>query len=86
MNEGEVLIVDGVLSLDMPALREAAGLRLYTEATEDVRKGRFDEFYRYKGLGEEARERLYHERQNDETPIVIASRQHADCVIDLEAL
>jgi len=84
--EGEVLLVEGTVGLDLPALREAAALRVYVEVPETVRKARFVAFYRLKGLDDLTIEALYAERQISEHPVVLESRQFADHVIDLDTV
>ena len=86
LGEGEVLIVDGVVALDVPAIVELSDLRVYVESPEPMRKVRFAAFYQYKGLASEAIDALYLDRQVDETPIVLASRAHAHRVINIEEL
>lgn len=82
--EGEVLVVEGTVGLDVAALRQAAALRVYVEVPEAVRKARFVTFYRSKGLDDQAIEALYTERETSEHPIVRDSRQFADHVTILE--
>lgn len=84
--EAEVLVVEGTVGLDLPALREMATLRVYVEVPESVRKTRFIAFYRHKGLDESTIESLYSEREISERPVILESRQFADRVINMESL
>lgn len=78
-----ILLIDGVVSLDIPYLREIADLKIYCDIDESVRKDRFVQFYRYKGLSESEIMDLYQKRQLDEYPVVISSKQYSDCIISL---
>ncbi len=80
--EGEVLVVEGTVGLDVPTLRKRAALRVYTEVPESIRKARFVTFYRYKGLDDPTIESLYSERQISEWPVISESRKFADRVIN----
>jgi D,D-heptose 1,7-bisphosphate phosphatase len=74
----EAVIIDGAVALDIPSLREMSSLKIYVDIDEELRKKRFNEFYRYKGLtGNEITE-LYMERQKDEYPIIVESKKYAD--------
>jgi histidinol-phosphate phosphatase family protein len=75
------LVVDGVAALDIAGLREAASLRLFMEAPEEVRRRRFFAFYRWKDMPEREIEALYAKRLRDEVPIIDASRRHAHQII-----
>ena len=83
---GEVLIVDGVVGLDIPGVRDASTLRLYAEVSESVRRDRFGTFYEDKGLSAGEIDELYDERRVDEEPVVLDSRRFADAIIDVGAM
>jgi D,D-heptose 1,7-bisphosphate phosphatase len=74
----EAVIIDGVVALDISHLREISSLKIYTDIDEKLRKKRFYEFYRYKGLTEDKIADLYLERQNDEFSIIVQSKKYAD--------
>lgn len=80
---GDVLIIDGVTALGIPALREMADRTIYVEVPERVRKERFFAFYRYKGLSADAIEALYQERMEDEASLVRQTKAYADIVLSL---
>ncbi len=84
--DGELLIVDGTVALDLPPLRTAAMLRVYVEVPESVREARFFAFYRGKGLDDLTIQSLHEERRVTEHPIILQSRSYADHVINLENL
>lgn len=81
LNGAACLVVDGVAALDIAGLRDAASLRLFIEAPEEVRRRRFFAFYRWKEMPEHEIEALYAKRLRDEVPIIDASRQHAYQII-----
>jgi D,D-heptose 1,7-bisphosphate phosphatase len=74
----EAVIVDGVVALDIPYLREISDLKIYAYTDEELRKKRFFDFYRYKGLTIDIITELYLERQTDEVPVIVQSRKYAD--------
>ena len=78
-----ILLIDGVVSLDIPYLREIADLKIYCDIDESMRKERFIQFYRYKGLSESEIIDLYQKRQLDEYPIVVDTKKYSDCIISL---
>ena len=83
LNEGEVLIVDGIVCLDVEFLRNIADFKFYTEIREEKRKQRFYDFYRYKGLSEDLIDELYSDRQHDEYKIIVKSKRFADHIIKM---
>lgn len=84
LKDGEVLIIDGVVGLDIESLREIADIKIYVETNEAVRKKRLFDFYRFKGLTEVEIKKLYLKRQGDEIPIVTQTKNYADYVIHME--
>ena len=84
LNEGELLIVDGVVGLDVDILRNIADMKFYTEIPEENRRRRFYDFYRYKGLAEDLIDNLYLDRQHDEYTIIVESEKYADHIINME--
>ena len=74
----EAVIIDGVVALDIPYLREVSGLKIYADIHEELREKRFNNFYRYKGLAQDKITELYLQRQADETPVIVQSREFAD--------
>lgn len=84
LNAGQALVIDGCLALDVDCIQTTAALRVYTAIAEPVRKDRFYDFYRYKGLPESEVDDLYAQRQIDESPVVSATQNCAHRVIDME--
>ena len=81
--ERDILIIDGVVSLDVSDVRAAATLRIYTEVDEAVRWRRLRDFYTRKGLSPQETDVLLHQRRHDEEPIVTASREFANLTINM---
>lgn len=84
LKEGEALIIDGVVGLDIEFLRKIADIKIYVEINETMRRKRFFDFYMFKGLTEEEIKKLYVKRQDDEIPIVIQTKNYADYIIPME--
>ncbi|XXF78900.1 HAD-IIIA family hydrolase [Myxococcaceae bacterium GXIMD 01537] len=78
---GEVLIVEGVPALDVPALLERLDVKLYVEAPESERLERFVRDRRWRGQDEAAARGLYAAREEGEHPRVRATRARADVVL-----
>jgi hypothetical protein len=70
-----------VPALLIPELRAAAGLRLFVQADPVQRAGRVDADYRERGVPAHEVASTLLARAADEVPIVEASSQHADLVI-----
>jgi uridine kinase len=77
----EAVIIDGVIALDIPYLREVSDLKIYIDINEQSQNKRFYEFYRYKGLSRDEITELYLQRQLDEVPIVVQTRTYADRIL-----
>lgn len=77
----EAVIIDGAVALDLAYLRERSGLKIYVDIDEELRKKRFNEFYRYKGLTENEITALYLKRRTDEYPVIVQSKKYADHII-----
>ena len=81
VTDGEVLIVDGVISLDIPSLREASSVCLYTEVNEYERTERVRLSYNQKGLSEVEIDIILESQKLDEHSVVLATREFADLII-----
>jgi len=75
------LILDGVPALDIEALRKRSTVGVFVETDEKTRKKRFEAFYTWKDVLQERLEATYLNRQQDEFPIIEASRRYADFII-----
>lgn len=82
-DEKSLIIIDGIVSLDIPYLREISDLNIYCDIEEHTRKVRFHQFYTYKWLLESEIIDLYKARQLDEYPLVIQTKKYSDCIISL---
>jgi len=78
------LIVEGVVVLDIPELREKSDCSVYLGIPDGVRKDRFIDFYSYKNLPSEGIEKLFERREKDEIEIVKKTREFADLVVGTE--
>ena len=76
--DSEVLIIDGVVSLDIPGVRALSSVRVYTEVDEYVRNERVRRSYRQKGLTEIEIDLILENRKLDEDSLVLATREFAD--------
>lgn len=83
LDDGEMLIVEGVVSLDLPEVRDVAASCIYTEVDESVRRTRMLDFYLSKGLSEKEIGSLQERRRWDEERLVVATKKFADSVVDI---
>ncbi|MGE4586144.1 MAG: hypothetical protein AB7D05_02250 [Mangrovibacterium sp.] len=77
------IFIDGVIALDHPYIKRISSLKVYTEEKEEVRKARFIRFYKLKDMFEKDIQSLYEERQKDEFPFIVRSKESADYIIQL---
>lgn len=76
-----VLIVEGVVALALPTLREAAAARIHVHVDDRVRVARLQAFYvGTKGLDARAAQAIIDARELEEVPLVKATAFHADMV------
>ena len=73
--------MEGVLALDLPAIRDRARPRVYIAIDETVRRQRFVEAYRRRGYGDVEAQALYEERDAEERAVVTASSVYADIAV-----
>lgn len=78
----QVIFFDGVIALNHPYIIENSDLKIYVEISEEVRKQRFSDFYKQKGLNNIEIEYLYSMRQKDESPWIVPSKENADLIIN----
>ena len=77
----EWLIVEGVVALMIPQLRDRADLSVFVSSDEEVRKKRFVDFYRWKGRSDEDIHALYALRNPIEYVPIEKSGIWADLVV-----
>ena len=83
LKESCIAFIDGVIVLDHPYIRKISSLKLYLEEEETIRKGRFIQFYRSKGLLDQELLALYEQRLIDELPHVYKTREIADYIVKM---
>lgn len=76
-----ITIVEGVLALDLPAVRSQADHRIYVAIDEGLRQKRFLEAYRSRGYSESEAQALYNQRDVEERAVVSASASYANMMI-----
>jgi histidinol-phosphate phosphatase family protein len=81
-NDG--LIVEGVVALDIPELRERSDCSVYLGIPDSMRRDRFVDFYSYKNLPSDEIEKLFERREKDEIEMVKKTREFADLVMETE--
>ena len=79
----DVLIIDGVIALDLPAVRDGASLRLFCSCAEATRRARFLKEYQLRGWEESMAITLFEDRAQEESVIVLDSARHASKTIEL---
>jgi uridine kinase len=78
-----IIFLDGVIALDHPLIFEISIIKIYVEIDEKIRKERFVEFYKRKGLNLSNIQKLYNDRNEDEAKFVIKSKPKADFILNL---
>ncbi|MFX0087440.1 MAG: uridine kinase [Candidatus Hodarchaeota archaeon] len=81
-----ICIIDGVIALDIPDLRNLADLKIYTDLNDEIRKKRLLEFYnRYKKCSRRESEEIINAREMEEVPYVKETKVFADFVFYQES-
>jgi histidinol-phosphate phosphatase family protein len=83
VDRGSCVVIDGVPSLDIGFLRNAANVKVFVESDETVRRKRFTSFYRWKDMPDEEIELLYRKRLNDESALIVKTKQYADIIVEV---
>ena len=78
-----VIVLEGSFALH-PSIRAMLDLAVFVSAPHDLQRRRFEAFYRWKEFGKEAIDRLWHDRSEDEWPLVDAQGSSADIVLTLK--
>lgn len=86
LDSHDLLLVDGVVALDIPYLREQSLLNIYVKVPEEVRKKRFFKLYANKGLEMSSIEKLYRKREHDECLLIRTTEEFANAVITMESV
>ena len=80
-NGEDIVLVEGVVALCLPGLREWAGLCLFCDIGEDDYTRRFNSFYRWKGFSDKEITGLLNTRKLDEFPVIQECRKYADSIV-----
>lgn len=79
LGEGGVAIVEGVVALDIEALRNIADQKVFVDIGDEIRKERVMLFYTgHKGCRSEEAKRIVESREQEEVPIIKASMAFAN--------
>jgi len=81
VGSSDVVIAEGVIALAHPFASERRTIRIFISRDEDRRYNSLAADYRARDFSDEEFEALYAGRQNDETPIIAATRRHADIIL-----
>jgi histidinol-phosphate phosphatase family protein len=80
----DVVIVEGVPALDLPALA-GLDLRCFVAMDDALRRVRFLANYRAHGYSDDAVEALWRAREQDEHPLIVAGRTTASHLLDVSS-
>ena len=79
-----IVIVEGVVALDIPQLRERAGLRVFCDMDDKLRLENVRRFYiEGKKLSETETEAIIAQREQDEVALIRKNVPYADYVVDV---
>lgn len=85
INPTDVVIVEGVVALHLPELRDRLNLKVFAHVEEPTRRQRFVQDYLWRGVGEADAGALYESRHATEHDVIRATRSTADVVIEAAA-
>lgn len=78
-----IILVEGVICLDIPKLRNLSDLLVFIRTSEYERFKRFIEFNRYvKKINLERCKELYEQRQKDELPFINSTEIYSDIIYE----
>lgn len=78
----QVWIIEGVVALSIPELRQLADFKLFCSAEETTRKSRFFGYDRWRGIAVAETERSYEERLSNEYPMIERDANFADQIVN----
>ena len=81
LTDHDVVILEGIVALSTPTLRDLAHLKIFKTIEEGLLKSRFATFYDWKGYSLEEIEKLYAERKPTEYDIIAKDVTFADVVL-----
>lgn len=76
-----VVIIEGVIALSLPELRELADLKIYKDISETDLEQRMKKYYRWKGLSPEAIQALWEQRLEQEYRLIEKDSKWADMTV-----
>jgi histidinol-phosphate phosphatase family protein len=79
----DVVLIDGVIALDVPVVRDLCNIRIFCSCPEATRRVRFLKEYQLRGWEESKAMKLFEERAAEESIIVLDSTAHATMKVDL---
>ncbi|RPH32098.1 MAG: HAD-IIIA family hydrolase [Bacteroidales bacterium] len=77
----DVIILDGVIGLSMPEVREQAQLKIFVNIDSGLHKQRFFDYYRWRGKSESEIFYLLNDRLLDENKLIDRNIDFADIVV-----
>lgn len=84
LDEG-VIIADGVVALDIEALRSIADFRIFVDIDDEVRKEKLKHFYiDYKKCSLDETKAIIESREAEEVPTIKKTRDYADVIYNAE--
>jgi len=81
INDGDIIIYDGVIGLLVDALKDRSSRRIFIEGSEGQRRTNFWSEYRTRGASDAEIETLFQKREIDEIPVVLSSKSSANLII-----
>ena len=80
--DADVVIIEGVVALMLPSIRQSAGIRYFMDIDKPTQRQRLQSYYHWKDdLTDDQIKSLYEKRQIDEWDIVQESRKNASKTI-----
>ena len=83
IKDAQVIFIDGVIAIDQPYINSISTVKIFVDTNEDLRKKRFENFYKAKDMKDNEIQNLYKERIQDEYELVKKSRSKANLIIKL---
>ncbi len=80
-NKEKVVIIEGVIGLALPYLREIADLKIYKEIEDTKHYERTQQYHSWKGYSKEQAESQYEERKIQEYEFIKNTRKFSDLII-----
>jgi len=77
----DIIIIDGVVALSMPEIRELTQLKLFVNINSDLHKQRFFDYYQWRGKTENEIFCLFYARLLDENRLIDRHIDFADIVV-----